>query len=893
MLFQQSKEQILQTLQATEAGLNKNEVSRRLESFGLNQISQKKKKDYRIEYLKEYVSFFPILLEVAGVLALIAEHFQPGQGNSILAYAIFTAVFLNATFTFWQKFKADKAMEALLKLIKSEANVLRDGEWQIIDATEVVPGDILRLEEGEKVAADGILLSVNDMYLNLSVLNGESTPSQRSLQAGDVKREMDARNMVFAGSSVSNGNGLAVVTATGDVTEFGKIARMTAEVATTVTPIEKEIKHMTTILTLLALAAGLVFFLLGWFSDRGLLISAIFALSLIVANVPEGLLPTITLSLSLASQRMAKRNALIKNLNSVETLGSATVICTDKTGTLTQNEMTLKTIYLGDGSEISVSGNGYFQSGDMHFEHQGSDNSEQHLKQLLTAAALNTHATLNIEQRSAIGDPTELALVVAANKMESLPEVEKLNEYAFSSERKMMSTLVKQDGEDILYVKGAMESVLPLCSYQQDGDLQPMTEQTLKQIEEKNRQLAEQSYRVLAIAMKQGDGESDLVFLGLVGIIDPPRAGVKEAIAECYSARIRIMMITGDNPVTASAIAEHIGLKVDEVITGTELEHLSNSEMQRKLQHKHILFARMASAQKLRVAELLQANGEVVAMTGDGVNDSPALKQADIGIAMGSGTDVAKEAGDMILLDDNFKSIVSAVEEGRTVYFNIKKLTTYILSSNVPEIVPYVLQFFLKIPMPLSVIQILLIDLGTDQLPGLGLGAEKPEKHIMQRPPIARNEKILDWEVFKRGYFMSGVFEGTAAMFAFLGFLFLNGWTYGDLNIDSEFHRQAMTMTLLGAITCQMANVFTLRSWEDSMWNLTRTNKLIWFGVAMEGVFILLILYVPAVQTVFNTATVPLENLWLLIPFPILLLLNHEWYKARQKAKWQQRFQTF
>ncbi|MPQ75847.1 cation-transporting P-type ATPase [Hydrogenovibrio sp. JE_KL2] len=891
MLFQQPKAQILRTLQTTESGLTKHEVSKRLESFGLNQISQKKKKDYRIEYLKEYVSFFPILLEIAGVLALVADHFQPGEGNNILAYAIFTAVFLNATFTFWQKFKADKAMEALLKLIKSEANVLRDGDWKVIDAVEVVPGDILRLEEGEKVAADGILLEANDLYLNLSVLNGESTPSERLITAGDAKRELDAKNMVFAGSAVSNGNGLAVVTATGDATEFGKIARMTAEVAITETPIEKEIKHMTTILTLLALAAGLVFFLLGWFSDRGLLISAIFALSLIVANVPEGLLPTITLSLSLASQRMAKRHALIKNLNSVETLGSATVICTDKTGTLTQNEMTVKTVYLADGSEVSVSGNGYFQSGEMTFDTKVSEDSEQHLKQLLTAAALNTHATVNVGQRSAIGDPTELALVVAANKMGAVPEMEKLKEYAFSSERKMMSTLVAVNGEQQLFVKGAMESVLPLCKYEQDGAVIPLTQETIERIEAKNHLLAEQSYRVLAIAMKSGDGEEDLIFLGLVGIIDPPRAGVKEAIEQCYSARIRIMMITGDNPVTASAIAHQIGLNVDEVITGPELEHLSNKTLQQKLRHKHMLFARMASAQKLRIAELLQANGEVVAMTGDGVNDSPALKQADIGIAMGSGTDVAKEAGDMILLDDNFKSIVSAVEEGRTVYFNIKKLTTYILSSNVPEIVPYVLQFFLKIPMPLSVIQILLIDLGTDQLPGLGLGAERPEKHIMQRPPIGRNEKILDWEVFKRGYFMSGMFEGAAAMFAFLGFLFLNGWTYGDLNIDNEFHRQAMTMTLLGAITCQMANVFTLRSWEDSMWNLTRTNKMIWFGVMMEGVFILLILYVPAVQTVFNTATVPLEDLWLLIPFPILLLLNHEWYKARQKAKWQQRFQ--
>lgn len=887
MLFQQPIDQVLKSLKSSERGLSQAECDRRLQSFGLNQIAQKKPKNYRIEYLKEYISFFPILLEVAALLALVADYYQPNQGNDILAYAVLGAVFLNATFTFWQKFKADKAMEALLKLIKSEATVLRDGDWQTIDATQVVPGDILQLNEGDKVAADAILFTANDLYLNLSVLNGESTPSIRSLTPGEAQRELDAKNMVFAGSAITSGNGLAVVVATGSATEFGKIAQMTSEVPVTITPIEKEIRHMTSILTLLALAAGVVFFLLGWFSERGILISAIFALSLIVANVPEGLLPTITLSLSLASQRMARRQALIKNLNSVETLGSATTICTDKTGTLTKNEMTAKAIYLADGSEAIISGGGYFAPGQIRFINKTSSDSETHLKQLLTAAANNTHATVNLEQKTVIGDPTEIALVVAADKHGDWEVGDKIKEYAFSSERKMMSTLVNLNGKEQLFAKGAVEKLLPLCAQMQsDSGIIDLTDAQKRNIEAQNQQLAEKSYRVLAIAMKEGDGEDKLVFLGLIGLIDPARPGVKEAIQQCYAAHIKVMMITGDNPVTARAIADHIGLHVDEVLTGPELKHLSNSALQTKLKNHHLLFARMASAQKLRIAKLLQANGEVVAMTGDGVNDSPALKQADIGIAMGSGTDVAKEAGDMVLLDDNFKSIVAAVEEGRTVYFNIKKLTTYILSSNVPEIVPYVLQFFLKIPMPLSVIQILLIDLGTDQLPGLGLGAEKPEKHIMQRPPIGRSEKILDWEVFKRGYFMAGVFEGMAAMFAFLGFLFLNGWTYGDLDLSQEFHRQAMTMTLLGAITCQMANVFTLRSWEDSLWRLTHTNKMIWFGVAMEGIFILLILYVPAVQSTFNTATVPLENLWLLLPFPILLVLNHERYKAGLRAKW-------
>ncbi|WP_130538146.1 cation-translocating P-type ATPase [Thiomicrorhabdus indica] len=897
MLFKQPIEKVFAEVKSSPKGLHNGEIDRRLRDFGPNQIAQTKKKDYRIEYLKEYISFFPILLEVAGLLALVAHYFQPGEGNDILAYAVFAAVFINATFTFWQKFKADKAMEALLKLVKSEAMVLRDGETMTIDARDVVPGDILILSEGDKVAADAILFESNDLYLNLSVLNGESTPSLRNLNHGDATRELDAKNMVFAGAAITNGNGLAVVVATGEATEFGKIARMTAEVGKTETPIEKEIKHMTKILTLLALGAGVVFFLLGWFSDRGLLISAIFALSLIVANVPEGLLPTITLSLSLASQRMARRQALIKNLNSVETLGSATVICSDKTGTLTQNEMTVQTAWLPNGCGCSVTGKGYYEDGEWQFTgepgrspHESKSTTFPTLQRVLQLAAINTHAQVDYKAKTSFGDPTEIALLVAAQKAQAeFGDWEKVKEYAFSSERKMMSTLVKPAGEykESLAVKGALEAVLPLCNHWQgDSGLQPLDSDKIAEINRQNEKMAAQAYRVLAIATKVGDGENDLVFVGLLGLMDPPRNGVKEAVAQCYSAHIRVMMITGDNPITARAIGEKVGLKIDEVLTGHDLDHLGDDQLRGKLRDKHLLFARMASAQKLRIAQLLQDNGEVVAMTGDGVNDSPALKKADIGIAMGSGTDVAKESGDMILLDDNFKSIVAAVEEGRTVYFNIKKLTTYILSSNVPEIVPYILSFFLKIPLPLSVIQILLIDLGTDQLPGLGLGSEKPEKHIMKRPPVGKDEKILDREVFKRGYFMNGMFEAGAAMFAFLGFLFLTGWEYGDLDISDEYHRQAMTMTLLGAITCQMANVFTLRSWEDSLWNLQGTNKMIWFGVGTEVFFVLLILYAPPVQTVFNTATVPLEYLLLLIPFPVMLLLNHEWYKKRQRDKW-------
>ena len=342
------------------------------------------------------------------------------------------------------------------------------------------------------------------------------------------------------------------------------------------------------------------------------------------------------------------------------------------------------------------------------------------------------------------------------------------------------------------------------------------------------------------------------------------------------------MMITGDNPETARAIAGRIGLKVDGTLTGDELEEMSDEVLRKRLESEDLIFARMASRQKLRIATALQHNGEVVAMTGDGVNDAPALKKADIGVAMGqSGTEVAKEAADMVLLDDNFSSIVAAVEEGRTVYFNIKKFVTYILSSNVPEIVPYILQFFFKIPLPLSVIQILSIDLGSDMLPGLALGSEKPEKNIMRRPPVGKTERILDWEVFKRGYFFVGVIEATAAMVAFLGFLLLHGWQYGEVTLaDPLLQKQAMTMTLLGAVTCQLLNVWTMRSWEFSAFSVgLLSNRVLLAAMAAELFWIWMLLNVEPVQKVFNTASVPLSDLWLLLPFPILLFVSHEGYK--------------
>ncbi len=877
--FELSKSELFDKFRSCENGLKSSEVKSRQEQFGKNIIEKKAKKSYIKEYFGQYIQFFPIILEVAGMLAFVADFYEPQSSYDILGYAIFGTVFINASFSFWQYFKADRAMEALLKLIPTNTKVKRDSTIQRIDATDLVVGDIIIIEEGDKIAADAVLIEINELYINISSLNGESKPSKRGLTCSGARRSIDANNMVYAGTSTVNGSAIAIVVATGMGTEFGKIATLTRTIQKGMTPLEKEIVSMTRFFTTIALVAGVVFFALGYFSGKGFIIAALFALSLIVANIPEGLLPTITLSLSIASQRMAKKNALIKNLASVQTLGSVTTICTDKTGTLTKNEMALQEIYLSGGEKIKISGGGYELEGTFSFENENS-NSKEYLIQLLQSVWFNSRAF--IEDGKRIGDPTELALVAAAHKYKIVNSFNKTKENPFSSERKMMSSFGELDGKKRLFVKGAPEAIFEKTAYYQDVDgIKEFDDAAKQKVEKELLAFENRAYRVLAVAMNDKDAEDGLTLLGLVAIMDIARSEVKEALQKCYSAGIRIIMITGDNANTAAAIGRDIGLKFDTVLTGKELERLSDEVLQEMLKEKTFIFARMASNQKLRIADLLQKNEEVVAMTGDGVNDAPSLKKADIGIAMGSGSDVAKEAGDMILLDDNFNSIVSAIEEGRTVYYNIKKVVTYVLSSNVPEIVPYIFSFFFKIPNPLSVIQMLSIDLGSNMLPGLGLGSEAPEKNIMKKPPISKNEKILDWEVFKRGYFFIGMIEASAAMFAFIIFLLRHGWQYGQVDLhDPHLQAQAMTMTLLGAITTHLANSWSLRSWDFNIWTLRLTsNKTLIFSSFTVLVWMWALLNVASVQKVFNTAHVDAADLLLLVPFPIILLLSHETYK--------------
>jgi calcium-translocating P-type ATPase len=640
----------------------------------------------------------------------------------------------------------------------------------------------------------------------------------------------------------------------------------------------------------LAMLLGIIFFLLGQRLGLSFWNNFLFAIGIIVANVPEGLLPTVTLALAMGSQRMARRNALIRHLPAVETLGSATVICTDKTGTLTENRMAVKQLFLVgqcyDPSELA----------------RQADLQEAY-RPLFEGAALchNLKAATQAGRTTLLGDPMEVALVQMAQSM--LPEpvaFPRLDEVPFDTDRKRLSTLHQTPQGLTLYTKGALETLLPCCHAVQMGPAsQPLTKEGQAQFLRAQECLAEAGLRILAFAYRivpegydPSKLEERLTLLGLVGLEDPPRPEVPAAIQQCKNAGIKVIMITGDHPQTATAIAREIGLVQSDtpvLITGEDLRRLSDTQLQLLLDAPEVIFARMGADQKLRIVSVLQRKNAIVAVTGDGVNDAPALKQADIGIAMGrTGTDVAREAADMVLLDDNFASIVQAIEEGRAVFANIRKFLTYILTSNIPEIVPYLAFVLLKIPLPLTIIQILAVDLGTDMLPALALGTEAPEPGVMQQPPRSPTERLWNWPLIVRAYLFLGVMEAVAAMATFFYVLMGGGWQYGAaLGQHDPRYLQATTACLSAIIVMQVANVFCCRSDRSSALTFRLgSNALLLWGIAIELLLIIAIDYTSWGNVLFGTAPIP-ARVWLFtMPFALGMLVLEEVRKRLVRVWW-------
>jgi len=913
-------DQVYEALKTCPQGLTQAGAEENQREQGKNVIVQKKKKSKILVFLGNFTHLMAVLLWVGGAIAILADMIQ-------LGIAIWLVNVINGVFSFWQENRASQATEALKNMLPSYSRVIRDGEEQKIQSEDLVVGDIILLEEGDKISADARLIDSSDLQVNQSTLTGESNPVRKSKDAvlRDDLTLAEIPNLIFAGTSVSEGNGKAIVTEIGMRTEFGKIADLTQNMKEESSPLQKELDRLTKQISIIAIAFGIIFFVAAvFFVKERVAASFVFALGMVVAFIPEGLLPTVTLSLAKAVQRMSKRNALVKKLSSVETLGSTSVICTDKTGTLTQNEMTVSHLWLAQ-KEYEVTGVGYGPRGDIleaGKKVMASDN--QDMKLLLTGAALCSNARLlppNEESAryTVLGDPTEACLGVVAEKaginvQKQIELTPRLRELPFESRRKRMTTIHELKGpiEDtrlIAYVKGAPKEVMELStSIRINGETRPMTDEMRKEIMAANDGYARDGLRVLAVSYRllhKEDAiptamsgytpeiiEQNLIFVGLVVMADPPRPEVAEAVLECRRAGIRIIMITGDYGLTAESIAKRIGIVKGpnpRVVSGLELAKLSDDELKEYLKEE-IIFARVAPEQKLRVVTNLQEMGEIVAVTGDGVNDSPALKKADIGVAMGiAGTDVAKESADMILTDDNFASIVHAIEEGRAVYSNIRKFLLYILNSNVPEAVPSAMFLLSRgaIPLPLTVMQILAIDLGTDMLPALGLGTEKPEKDIMDKPPRNQNESLLSKKLIVKAFLWYGILGSIASAIAYFFVNIQNGWPKVALaSGDDPIYIKATAMALAAIVFSQIGAVFNCRTEKQSVFKAGLFgNKQVNFGIFFEILLIIAFVYLPPLQPIFHTAALNLSDWLILCVMPPLILLIEETRKAWTRRK--------
>jgi sodium/potassium-transporting ATPase subunit alpha len=862
-----AKDEVLRSLVTTENGLTEEEAKKRFLEFGPNEIQEVKKKPLIFRFISQFTHFLAILLWIAAVLSFLSDYLHPGEGMLLLSVAIVGVIVINAVFAFIQEYRAEKALEEMKKLLPYYVKVLRDEKEKEIYAREIVPGDIVMLSEGDKIPADARLIETVELRVNNAPLTGESEPVTRISEPSEGEI-INSPNIAFAGTTVISGSGKGVVFATGMRSEFGRIAQLTGTVTSGLSPLQKEVVKITKIVTAIAATMGLIFFGIGFIIGRTFWENFLFAIGIIIANVPEGLLPTVTLSLAMGSQRMLKRKALIKTLTSVETLGSVTVICTDKTGTLTQNRMAVKKIdSLGELAK-----------------------NERQKPSLLTIALLCNN-TKEVEGNLK-GEPTEAALYRAARESVGHIESRRIREFPFDSDRKRMSTVNSLNGNTYVMTKGAPESIFAICSHcLSDGEIVSFENPFKDKAVSLYHSMTGEGLRVLAFAykevkngektMRMEDAEKEMVFLGLIGLEDPPRPEVPEAIRKCREAGIRIIMITGDGSRTALAIAKEIGLVKGDpaIVEGDEFLQMSDDELRHILSKEEIIFSRMSPKRKLRVVNILKEEGERVAVTGDGVNDAPALKRADIGIAMGlTGTDVAKEAADMILLDDNFATIVNAVEEGRAIFENIKKFITYIFAHLTPEALPYILFVLFRIPLPLTVMQILAIDLGTETIPALGLGTEPPEADIMKRPPRPKDKGLIDRKVLFNGYIFLGLLSTVGVLFAYFFVLHIGGWHWGvELAIDDPLVHQASTATFLGIVIMQIANVFACRTQSDSAFKVgIFSNRVILWGIAIEVLLSVFIIYHPWGNKIFSTAPIPYTVWIMLLPFTILLFTAAE-----------------
>jgi Ca2+-transporting ATPase len=834
------------------SGLSASEAARRLQQYGPNVLKTVGRTPWFVVFGRQFASALILILLAAAAIAVTI-------GDIVDAIAILAIVILNGLLGFVQEWKAERAIEALQRMLSPRCAVVRDSHEREVEASSLVPGDVVRVKVGNRVPADLRLIEALNLKMDESALTGESESVDKGVEVVDTETPLAERySMAWTGTAVTNGRALGVVVATGMSTEFGRIAQLTESVSEEATPLQRKLGILGRQLGILAIGISLLVGMIGWLLGKPLMDMFLTGVSLAVAVVPEGLPAVVTITLALGIRAMVQRRALLRRLQAAETLGAATVICTDKTGTLTQNEMTAQRIWLPAGM-LEVTGVGYAPSGHFALDGQKIDpGSRGDLLALLGTGLRCNHARIYEDEEGwrQVGEPTEAALVAAACKAGLSPDESAYpaTEFSFNSMRKRMTIVEHRPGEMTAHVKGAPEVILERCRRILDGSKErDLREEDRMAAEEAYQSLAKQGLRTLALArrslpenikLEEEEIEKELTLLGIVGIIDPPRPEVPDAVRLAYSAGIRLIMITGDAPATAFAIAQNIGMRVTRAITGGELENLEDDALREELMNG-ALFARVTPEHKLRIVDLLQKEGEVVGMTGDGVNDAPALKKADIGIAMGlRGTDVAKGASDMVLTDDNFASIINAVEEGRRQYDNIQKFVRYLLSSNTAEVIAIFVNIVLGGPLILLPVQILWMNLITDGLTAVALGVEPAEKGIMRRPPRSPREPILNRSGIGM-ILMLGSYMGICTLWLFHYYL--------PDGRESAL-ATAQTVAFTGIIVLEKINVFNFRSLGEPIGVIGFFSNP-WLLLAWSGSLVLQMgaVYIPLLQDALHT----------------------------------------
>jgi P-type Ca2+ transporter type 2C len=858
-----STKKVLSALKTNERGLKNPEVHARRRTYGYNEIKTVGGVKWYQILLQQFTNIMVLILFVAlGVSIVVGEHLD--------AIAIGVIILINATVGFIQEYRAEKAIEALKKMAAPHATVIRNNQTQQINAKELVPGDIIVLEEGMHIPADARIIKAVQLRVIESSLTGESNPIQKNTELVKTSHSLgDLHNMVFMGTVISQGHGLAVVVNTGMKTEFGKIAHMVQTEKDGPTPLQKKLDHLSKLIAAAVIGITVLLFGLSFATGRDPIEMFMLSISLAVSVIPEGLPAIITLTLAIGVQKIAKHNAIVRKLPAAETLGSTSVICTDKTGTLTQNQMTVQQLYL-NGKLSRVTGTGYDPEGKI----SGKDSKELDLL-LKTAAFCNNSSLFQKDKAWEItGDPTEGCLLTLAAKsgmnLKKLPE--RTDELIFDSDRKRMSTV----NEKVMYTKGAPASILEVCTHiRHNGKTIKLSAAKKKEIMKVNDQLAKKAYRVLAFAYKKSTGkpkEEKLIFIGLAGMMDPARPEVKEAIKKCNSAHIDVIMITGDHALTAMAVGKQIGLyrRGDKILTGSDLEKMSDAALSRVVEKTRI-FARVSPHHKVKILKALKAKGHIVAMTGDGVNDAPALKSADIGVAMGvTGTDVAKEASEMILTDDNFASIVDTVESGRVIYRNIKKFIRFLLSANFDEVILISVIFLLGFPLPFIPLQILWVNLLTDALPAIALGTDVPDDDIMKLKP--RNPKASIWGELLHFSLIAGLLSAAVSLFLY----------FKDINTSSIEHTRTLMFTTI--VIFELLLVFSVRFGYKHYFTHFLKNRLLLFGVALSFFLQILAIYTPGLQKVLQTEALTLQDwIWIVGLCGAAIVIIEIWKQFRPK----------